>query len=417
MSQTERFDIEAIHPQIPTSFDTDAGTAIPIANTLEIIGGEGIDTSGAGKTVTVSAEIATSGATALLANKGVASFSSADFTVTGGFVEIAAAFGGISSVTTDSGAPAVVPDATGMANILGGEGINVTGQGPGNTITIAGEDASQVNKGITRYATNAEALAAVSTETAVTPSNLGYALPIVFASPGPIGSTTPSTGAFTTLSATLTSHGILMGNGTGAIQATAEPSDGQLLIGDTGGFPILGTLTAGTGIGIANAAGSITVGMSTALTNGQLWIGSTGAVPVAAGITAGAGISVAIAAGTITISAAGGGTSWAVTTVDAALVVNNGYIANKAGLLTMTLPATAAIGDTIRITGMNTAIGWRIAQNALQRIRFGLQSTTVGIGGYVEATQIRDTAELVCVVAGGSTEYNIISSIGNLTVA
>jgi hypothetical protein len=153
-------------------------------------------------------------------------------------------------------------------------------------------------------------------------------------------------------------------------------------------------------------------------TDGQLLIGSTATPHIkVATLTPGAGISITNGSGSITIAAAGGGTSWAATTVDAPLVVNNGYIANKAGLLTMTLPATAAIGDTIRITGINTAVGWRIAQNANQRIHLSGSSTTVGASGYIEATQIRDSAELVCVVSGASTEYNVISSMGNITVA
>jgi len=121
-------------------------------------------------------------------------------------------------------------------------------------------------------------------------------------------------------------------------------------------------------------------------------------------------------AGVVSWEGSGGGT-WAVTTVDATAVVNKSYIANKAGLLTMTLPATAAIGDTIRITGINTAVGWRIAQNANQRIHVGLNSSTAGVGGYIEATAIRDSVELVCVVAGASSEYNCVSMMGNITVA
>jgi hypothetical protein len=171
-----------------------------------------------------------------------------------------------------------------------------------------------------------------------------------------------------------TSHGILLGNGAGDIQVTAEPSNGQLLIGSTGNNPVLASLTAGANI-------TITPG-----------------------------------AGTISIASTAPSFIWIATTVDAALVVRNGYIANKAGLLTMTLPATAAIGDVIKITGINTAVGWRIAQNANQRLHLGTTSSTVGVGGYVEATQIRDSAELVCVVAGASTEYNIINSTGNLTI-
>ncbi len=133
-------------------------------------------------------------------------------------------------------------------------------------------------------------------------------------------------------------------------------------------------------------------------------------------ITQGSNAIVTAGANTITIAATGH-FAWALTTVDAGIVVNNGYIANKAGLLTMTLPATAAIGDMIGITGVNTAVGWRIAQNANQQIFFGTSSTTLGVGGYIEATAIRDSAQLVCVVAGASTVWNVISAQGNITIA
>ena len=57
----------------------------------------------------------------------------------------------------------------------------------------------------------------------------------------------------------LTDGGILLGSGTAAITATAQPTDGQLLIGSTGGDPVLATLTAGSGISITNAAGAVTI--------------------------------------------------------------------------------------------------------------------------------------------------------------
>lgn len=57
----------------------------------------------------------------------------------------------------------------------------------------------------------------------------------------------------------LTDGGILLGSGTAAITATAQPTDGQLLIGSTGSDPALATLTAGSGISITNAAGAVTI--------------------------------------------------------------------------------------------------------------------------------------------------------------
>ena len=59
---------------------------------------------------------------------------------------------------------------------------------------------------------------------------------------------------------TQTSHGLPYGAATtGAIAWTAEPTHGQILIGETGAIPQLGTLTAGTGITVTNAAHAITV--------------------------------------------------------------------------------------------------------------------------------------------------------------
>lgn len=153
------------------------------------------------------------------------------------------------------------------------------------------------------------------------------------------------------------------------------------------------------------------------LTNGQLVIGSTGVDPVAAALSAGTGVSITNAAGSITVNAVGGGVTWSVVTVDASFTVNTGTIANKAGLLTMTLPASAAIGDIIEITGINTALGWKIAQNANQQIFFGTSSTTLGATGSLASSAIRDSLKMVCVVAGASTVWNVISSIGNITVA
>jgi len=58
---------------------------------------------------------------------------------------------------------------------------------------------------------------------------------------------------------TVTNHGLLLGSGTGAITPLAEATNGQIPIGSTGADPVLAALTAGDGIDITNAAGSITV--------------------------------------------------------------------------------------------------------------------------------------------------------------
>lgn len=152
------------------------------------------------------------------------------------------------------------------------------------------------------------------------------------------------------------------------------------------------------------------------LTDGQLIIGSTGASPVAASISAGTGITVTPGAGTITIATSLSVLTWSVITADQAITVSNGYICNKAGLLTLTLPATPTAGQVFAVTGMNTAVGWRIAQNANQQIFMGTSSTTIGVSGYIESINIRDSVYLVCTVGGASANWNVINSMGNITI-
>lgn len=163
---------------------------------------------------------------------------------------------------------------------------------------------------------------------------------------------------------------------------------------------------------IGGASNAIT---SLALTNGQLAIGSTGADPSAATLTAGTGVTITNGSGSITVNAAGGGLTWTVVTgTTQAAAVNNGYIANNAGLVTVTLPATSAVGDTVAVTGINNATGWRVAQNAGNTIFFGTSTTTAGVGGSLSSTATRDTVYLVCMTANAT--WNVVTSIGNLTV-
>lgn len=124
------------------------------------------------------------------------------------------------------------------------------------------------------------------------------------------------------------------------------------------------------------------------------------------------------ASGQIGVGSASGGFTWnEVTGASQAADANTGYIANRAGLVTITLiaAASAAIGTTLRVTGINTALGWAIAQNASQQIFFGSASTTAGVTGSLASTATRDSVELVCVSANGLL-WNVISSVGNITV-
>ena len=110
----------------------------------------------------------------------------------------------------------------------------------------------------------------------------------------------------------------------------------------------------------------------------------------------------------------GGVGSWVdVTGTTQAMAVNTGYIADNAGLVTMTVPSTAAQGTVLRVAG-NGAGGWLIAQNASQNIKIGNQTTTTGAGGSLASTNRYDQLELLCTVA--NTTWVAMSGWGNITV-
>lgn len=102
---------------IPSSAVTDFAEAVDDRVATMLTPGEGIDLTydDGANTLTVSAELATT------SNKGVASFATADFNVTGGAVELKDTV--LRAITTDSGALTI---ATHGISILGGSGIDVT---------------------------------------------------------------------------------------------------------------------------------------------------------------------------------------------------------------------------------------------------------------------------------------------------
>lgn len=117
-------------------------------------------------------------------------------------------------------------------------------------------------------------------------------------------------------------------------------------------------------------------------------------------LTAGTNIGISQAGATITISASGAaGFTWSnVTGTTVTMGGNNGFIANNAGLVTLTLPPVSNIGDVLEIVG-NGAGGWIIAQTAGQQIHVGSSASTLGVGGSVASTNRYDSINLVCTVA------------------
>ena len=97
------------------------------------------------------------------------------------------------------------------------------------------------------------------------------------------------------------------------------------------------------------------------------------------------------------------------TTTSYISVSNEIIIANNAALVTITLPATFAVGDIIQIVGKGAGL-WRLAQNAGQTIHFGNITTTTGAAGYIDALQRRDSITLIATTA--NTELTVVHAVG-----
>jgi len=218
------------------------------------------------------------------------------------------------------------------------------------------------------------------------------------------------------------------------INAAFDPITRRLLTDSAGGS---GTVTEFTFNDANGFEGTVTNPSSTP----ELTLEYTGTLPIANGgtgltsisaksiwaansanvlveLTPGAGQSVRINAGDtaweVYTPSTSTGIPWTeVTGTSQAAAVNNGYILNNAGLVTLTIPTTAAVGDVVRVVGKGAG-GWLIAQNASENINFGALTTTTGAGGSLASTNRYDCVELVCTVA--NTTWTVASSIGNITV-
>lgn len=130
---------------------------------------------------------------------------------------------------------------------------------------------------------------------------------------------------------------------------------------------------------------------------------------------AGSGITISQSGATITISSSGSGVGWTeVTGTSQVMAANNGYIANNGALVTLSLPATASLGDVIYLVGKGAG-GWSISQGSGQTIHVGSSVSTGGVGGSVASSNQYDSIQLVCTVAD-TTWTTLGGGQGNLTI-
>jgi hypothetical protein len=200
--------------------------------------------------------------------------------------------------------------------------------------------------------------------------------------------------------ATYTAHGILIGEGTSSIVATAVGTDGQVLTGNSAAdpsFAAIGTKSGLTAHGVVIAEGAGAFAATLAGTSGQILV-SGGASADPTWQTATPQLTVTPVAGT-----------------SQAMTSNHAYIANSASLTTFTLPTTSAVGDIIQIVGsaLNTG-GWNVTYTTGQIIWGPAGSTTITTGNAASAAASAQVMTMTCVVA--NTTWVITSNSGTITL-
>lgn len=230
------------------------------------------------------------------------------------------------------------------------------------------------------------------------------------ASNGGIFYSTGSAGAI--LSGTATAGQLLQSGASGAPawSTTTYPATNAVstLLYASSANVMAALATANSAVLITGAAG--VPAWSGALTDGQVIVGSTGSAPVAATFTAGAGISITNGAGTITISSPDSGIAWSgIAGTTQAAAVNSGYIVQNASATTITLPATAAIGDSVSVRGLGAG-GFILAANTGQTIKY-INATTSSAGSFTSAEQY-DSIDVTCVTANTTWVVSAAASTG-----
>lgn len=154
---------------------------------------------------------------------------------------------------------------------------------------------------------------------------------------------------------TYTAHGVLVGEGTGSIVATATGTPGQFLVSNgPSADPTFQTATP-----------------------------------------------------QLTVTPVAGATQ--------AMISNHTYIANDSALTTFTLPTTSAVGDILKVIGsaLNTG-GWTITYTTGQIIYGPSGHSTVTTGNAASATAAAQSVTISCVVA--NTTWVITENSGTITL-
>ena len=354
---------------------SDSGTAtIDGANNINILGnaGQGVSTSASSATLTVTVADATD------STKGVASFNSSDFTVTSGAVSLASTvIDNNLTFQSDSG------NATSSSGtiILAGGG-SVATSGTGNTVTITGSGAQTFNTDSGTATTSGNAITIQGTANEIEVSGSGSTVTVGLVDPVIVAKGGTGTN-------TLHNNGVLIGKGTSAVVATAALADGQLLIGNTGSQPAAGTLTAGEGIDVTNASGSITLSGKDATAGASAGAANKGIASFdSADFTVSSGF-VSLASGAVGIGELVGDNLQTASGNSVTVAGGTGITTAGDNVSTLTVnldvPVVATNGGTGQTTYTTGDILYASATNTLSKLAIGSTGEVLKVSGGVPA--------------------------------
>jgi len=364
---------------VPTQFTGDSGTATPSSNNLNIIGQDGITTSGASSTLTITPRGTGVNNIFLGENSGNLTLTGSQNTALGSTTSGALTSG---TANTGMGYLALNSVTSGIENT----GIGTSANGNCSTTsynTAVGAGALDLNIG--NYNTAVGRLASSANTTSEFVTSIGFnALRLA------TGANNTTCGADSLSNVTSGTNNTALGAFSGNAYTSTESSN--ILIKNTGTIADANTIrigTQGTGagqqdttfiagiVGVTNSnAQSVTVNSST----GQLGVGAaafSGWVDEGTGIT---------------------------------LSANSGYFVTAA--VTETLPSTPSQGDVIKLI-CDTAGAVVITANTGQTISLGNVSSSTA--GTFTSTAIGDSLELYYRAA--SAEWKSLNSVGNWTIA
>lgn len=308
------------------------------------------------------------------------------------------ASGGITTINGNSGS---VTPTLGVVTISGGNNITTSGSGSTLTVNVSGTTNHTVQIG---NATNSL--------TSIATGSSGQLLQSAGSSADPAWTTS-------TYPATNAQGDLIYGSASNVFSTLAKDTNATRYLSNTGttNNPAWAQIDLSNGVtGILPIANGGTFASSFTTTDGTVYYDGTRLVTTTTGSSGQVLTSNGIGLAPTYQAVGSSAFPWTVVTgATQAIAVNNGYIANNSGTCVMTLPATAAVGDLVRVTGINNATGWKIAQNSGQTIYFGDSPTTTGATGFLASSLTRDSVELVCVVA--NNDWNVLSAQGNIQVS